>query len=81
MTRSRSSVRLVSGPNQLRLLATLLALLLIVFVQPWTESIVGLLAMVLPVMALSAWIAAGEPAEEGQREGKADLDPGVGNTL
>ncbi|MDK6768075.1 FUSC family protein, partial [Klebsiella aerogenes] len=41
------------------LLATLLALLLIVFVQPWTESIVGLLAMVLPVMALSAWIAAG----------------------
>ncbi|WEF28946.1 FUSC family protein [Klebsiella aerogenes] len=41
------------------LLATLLALLLIVFVQPWTESIVGLLAMVLPVMALAAWIAAG----------------------
>lgn len=41
------------------LLATLLALLMIVYVQPHTESIVGLLAMTLPVMALSAWIAAG----------------------
>ncbi|WP_434583174.1 FUSC family protein [Klebsiella sp. R390] len=41
------------------LLATLLALLMIVFVQPHTESLVGLLAMTLPVMALSAWIAAG----------------------
>lgn len=41
------------------LLATLLALLLIVYVQPHTESIVGLLGMTLPVMALSAWIAAG----------------------
>ncbi|WP_438305589.1 FUSC family protein [Raoultella ornithinolytica] len=41
------------------LLATLLALLMIVFIQPHTESIVGLLAMTLPVMALSAWIAAG----------------------
>ena len=41
------------------LLATLLALLLIVFVQPWTDSLSGLLAMSLPVMALAAWIAAG----------------------
>lgn len=41
------------------LLATLLALLLIVYVQPYAESIVGLLAMALPVMALAAWIAAG----------------------
>ncbi|WP_434638910.1 FUSC family protein [Klebsiella sp. I138] len=41
------------------LLATLLALLMIVYVQPHTESLVGLLAMTLPVMALSAWIAAG----------------------
>jgi multidrug resistance protein MdtO len=41
------------------LLATLLALLMIVFIQPHTESLVGLLAMTLPVMALSAWIAAG----------------------
>ena len=32
---------------------------MIVFIQPHTESIVGLLAMTLPVMALSAWIAAG----------------------
>lgn len=32
---------------------------MIVYVQPHTESIVGLLAMTLPVMALSAWIAAG----------------------
>jgi multidrug resistance protein MdtO len=41
------------------LLATLLALLLIVFVQPWTDSLSGLLAMTLPVLALAAWIAAG----------------------
>lgn len=41
------------------LLATLLALLMIVFIQPHSESLVGLLAMTLPVMALSAWIAAG----------------------
>jgi multidrug resistance protein MdtO len=41
------------------LLATLLALLLIVFVQPWTDSLSGLLAMSLPVLALAAWIAAG----------------------
>lgn len=41
------------------LLATVLALLLIVFVQPHTESLVGLLAMSLPVMALAAWLAAG----------------------
>ena len=41
------------------LLATLLALLMIVFIQPHTESLVGLLAMTLPVMALSAWVAAG----------------------
>ena len=41
------------------LLATLIALLLIVFVQPWTDSLSGLLAMTLPVFALSAWIAAG----------------------
>jgi multidrug resistance protein MdtO len=32
---------------------------MIVFIQPHTESLVGLLAMTLPVMALSAWIAAG----------------------
>jgi multidrug resistance protein MdtO len=37
----------------------LLALLLIVFVQPWTDSLSGLLAMSLPVLALAAWIAAG----------------------
>jgi uncharacterized membrane protein YccC len=37
----------------------LLALLLIVFVQPWTDSLSGLLAMTLPVLALAAWIAAG----------------------
>ncbi|MGK0601806.1 FUSC family protein [Yokenella regensburgei] len=41
------------------LLATLIALVLIVFVQPHTESLTGLLMMVLPVMALGAWIAAG----------------------
>lgn len=41
------------------LLATALALACIVFIQPHTESIVGLLAMALPVMALSAWLAAG----------------------
>ena len=41
------------------LLATLIALLLIVFVQPWTDSLSGLLAMTLPVLALAAWIAAG----------------------
>lgn len=41
------------------LIATLLALLLLVFIQPYTDSIIGLLAMSLPVMALSAWIAAG----------------------
>lgn len=41
------------------LLATLIALLLIVFVQPWTDSLIGLLAMTLPVFALAAWIAAG----------------------
>ena len=41
------------------LFATLLALLLIVFVQPWTDSLSGLLAMSLPVLALAAWIAAG----------------------
>ncbi|QDI07030.1 Multidrug resistance protein MdtO [Klebsiella electrica] len=41
------------------LLATLLALLMIVFIQPHSESLVGLLAMTLPVMALSAWIASG----------------------
>lgn len=39
--------------------APLLALLLIVFVQPWTDSLTGLLAMSLPVLALAAWIAAG----------------------
>ena len=37
----------------------LLALLLIIFVQPWTDSLTGLLAMSLPVLALAAWIAAG----------------------
>lgn len=41
------------------LLATLIALLLIVFVQLWTDSLSGLLAMTLPVFALAAWIAAG----------------------
>ncbi|MEQ4743640.1 FUSC family protein [Klebsiella michiganensis] len=41
------------------LLATLIALLLIVFVQPWTDSLSGLLAMTLPVFALAAWITAG----------------------
>lgn len=41
------------------LLATLIALLLIVFVQPWTDSLSGLLAMTLSVLALAAWIAAG----------------------
>lgn len=41
------------------LLATLIALLLIVFVQPSTDSLSGLLAMTLPVFALAAWIAAG----------------------
>lgn len=41
------------------LLATLIALLLIVCVQPWTDSLSGLLAMTLPVLALAAWIAAG----------------------
>ena len=41
------------------LLATLLALVCIVFIQPRVESIVGLLAMALPVMALGAWLAAG----------------------
>ena len=41
------------------LLAPLIALLLIVFVQPWTDSLSGLLAMTLPVFALAAWIAAG----------------------
>lgn len=41
------------------LLATLIALLLIVFVQPPTDSLSGLLAMTLPVFALAAWIAAG----------------------
>ncbi|MEN3204200.1 multidrug efflux transporter permease subunit MdtO [Klebsiella pneumoniae] len=41
------------------LLASLLALRLIVFVQPWTDSLTGLLAMSLPVLALAAWIAAG----------------------
>ena len=41
------------------LLATLLALGCIVFIQPRVESIVGLLAMALPVMALGAWLAAG----------------------
>lgn len=41
------------------LLATLLALLLILFIQPWTESLVGLLGMALPVMALAAWLAGG----------------------
>lgn len=41
------------------LLSTLIALLLIVFVQPWTDSLSGLLAMTLPVFALAAWIAAG----------------------
>ncbi len=40
-------------------LLALLALLLIVFVQPWTDSLTGLLAMSLPVLALAAWIAAG----------------------
>ncbi len=39
--------------------ARLLALLLIVFVQPRTDSLTGLLAMSLPVLALAAWIAAG----------------------
>ncbi len=47
-----------AAENRLRtggaLLATLLALLMIVFIQPHTESLVGLLAMTLPVMALSA---------------------------
>lgn len=41
------------------LLATLIALLLIVFVQSWTDSLSGLLAMTLPIFALAAWIAAG----------------------
>jgi len=41
------------------LLATLLALFLMVFVQPHMDSLVGLLLMCLPVMALAAWLAAG----------------------
>ena len=41
------------------LLATVLALVCIVFIQPHVDTISGLLVMVLPVMALSAWVAAG----------------------
>lgn len=41
------------------LLATVLALACILFIQPRVESIVGLLMMALPVMAASAWLAAG----------------------
>lgn len=41
------------------LLATLLALGCILFIQPHTDSLVGLLAMALPIMALGAWLAAG----------------------
>lgn len=41
------------------LLATLLALVCIVFIQPHTDSLTGLLAMALPVIALGAWLAAG----------------------
>ncbi|GAA0482445.1 FUSC family protein [Tatumella punctata] len=41
------------------LLATAFALLLIVFIQPFTTSVVGLLMMSVPVMWLSAWIAGG----------------------
>ena len=41
------------------LLATLLALGLMIIVQPNLASVTGLLVMVLPVMALSGWIAGG----------------------
>jgi len=42
-------------------LGSLAALLATVFVVPHLDSIVGLLGMALPVIALGAWIAAGSP--------------------
>ncbi|WP_129678523.1 FUSC family protein [Klebsiella variicola] len=63
---SRATPEIAAEPQawRSRLAATLrcyqlAALLLIVFVQPWTDSLSGLLAMSLPVLALAAWIAAG----------------------
>jgi len=41
------------------ILGSLLALFVVIFVQPYTDSIVGLLLMTLPIMATGAWIAAG----------------------
>ncbi|MTW09348.1 hypothetical protein GM658_01935 [Pseudoduganella eburnea] len=43
------------------LLGSVAALVATVFVVPHLESIVGLLAMALPVIAVGAWIAAGSP--------------------
>lgn len=41
------------------LVATAIALVLMVFVQPHLQSIVGLMLMIAPVFAISSWIAAG----------------------
>jgi multidrug resistance protein MdtO len=43
------------------ILGSLAALVATVFVVPHLDSIVGLLAMALPVIAVGAWIAAGSP--------------------
>ena len=43
------------------ILGSLAALVATVFVMPHLDSIVGLLAMSLPVIAVGAWIAAGSP--------------------
>ncbi len=51
------------GVNRLLgcILGSLAALVATVFVVPHLDSIVGLLAMALPVIAVGAWIAAGSP--------------------
>ncbi len=53
-TLQKSWLRIIGG-----LIATFLALFLMVYVQPHIVTIVGLLVMVVPVFALCAWVAAG----------------------
>lgn len=53
-TLQKTSLRIAGA-----LLATLLALGLMIFVQPQVDSLVGFLMMTVPVMWLSAWLAGG----------------------
>lgn len=53
-TSRRSLLRVIGA-----VVASALALFMVVFVVPHLDDIVGLLAIILPVIALGAWIAAG----------------------